>query len=78
MTAYKNVALNEMFLEFRGSASQLDVNVETTKWLNPEVGLERSLELFFKIWFCFFFCKDCNKRKEVDNFLFGNLIGCFW
>ena len=54
MTAYKNMALNEKFLEFRGSASQLDVNVETTKWLNPEVGLERSLELFFQNMILFF------------------------
>ena len=55
MTAYKNVALNEKFLELRGPASQLELNVETTKWLIQKVGLERSLELFFfKIWLCFF------------------------
>ena len=55
MTAYKNVALNEKFLELRGPASQLELNVETTKWLIQKVGLERSLELFFfKICLCFF------------------------
>ena len=35
MTVYKNVALNEKFLELRSSTSQLELNVETTKWLNP-------------------------------------------
>ena len=68
MTAYKNVALNEKFHEFRGSASPLDVNVETTKWLNPEVGLERSLELFFQNMILFFFVRSVTREKRVIIF----------
>ena len=68
MTAYKNVALNEKFHEFRGSASPLDVNVETTKWLNPEVGLERSLQLFFSKYDFVFFVRIVTREKRVIIF----------
>ena len=78
MTAYKNVALNEKFLDLRGPASQLELNVETTKWLIQKVGLERSLDLFVSKYGYVFSCKDCNNWKEGNNFLFGNLFGCFW
>ena len=78
MTAYKNVALNEKFLELRGCTSQLELNVETTKWLIQKVGLERSLDLFFSKHDFDFSSKDCNKRKEGDKFLSGKLNGCFW
>ena len=72
MTAYKNVALNEKFLELRGCTSQLELNVETTKWLIQKVGLERSLDLFFQNMTLIFLVRIVTREKRVINFCLEN------